>query len=155
MTTKFVATAGLETAQLQDGAVLYNLKTAKFIMLNRSASSLWTELSTPKTEDELIRRLCATFPDVASSAARQEVSEALEQLKELELVSCKQDTTGVAASTSAPRGNGEQGKAGLTAYESPSIRVLDEEELLKIFQMTAAEISVASCWWGACASGCP
>lgn len=41
-------------------------------------------------------------------------------------------------------------------YESPSIRVLDEEELLKVFQMTAAEISVASCWWGACpTASCP
>jgi hypothetical protein len=40
------------------------------------------------------------------------------------------------------------------SYEAPSIKVLDEEELLKIFQMTAAEISVASCWWGACSVGC-
>jgi hypothetical protein len=40
-------------------------------------------------------------------------------------------------------------------YEQPSIRILDEEELLKVFQMTAAEISVASCWWGACTAGCP
>ena len=39
-------------------------------------------------------------------------------------------------------------------YEAPSIKVLDEEELLKVFQMTAAEISVASCWWGACSVGC-
>jgi hypothetical protein len=39
-------------------------------------------------------------------------------------------------------------------YETPSIRILDEEELLKVFQMTAAEISVASCWWGACSVGC-
>ena len=40
-------------------------------------------------------------------------------------------------------------------YESPSIKVLDEEELLKVFQMTAAEISVASCWWTPCTAGCP
>ena len=32
---------------------------------------------------------------------------------------------------------------------------MDEEELLKVFQLTAAEISVASCWWGACSIGCP
>jgi len=42
-----------------------------------------------------------------------------------------------------------------TRYERPLVTVLDEEELLKIFQMTAAEISVASCWWAACPSGCP
>lgn len=40
------------------------------------------------------------------------------------------------------------------AYVTPAIRLIDEEELLKVFQMTAAEISVASCWWNACSAGC-
>jgi hypothetical protein len=40
-------------------------------------------------------------------------------------------------------------------YEQPTVTVLDEDELLKVFQLTAAEISVASCWWGACPAGCP
>jgi hypothetical protein len=40
-------------------------------------------------------------------------------------------------------------------YEKPAIRVLNEEELLRVFQVTAAEISVASCWWAACPLGCP
>jgi hypothetical protein len=40
-------------------------------------------------------------------------------------------------------------------YEQPSVTVLDEDELLKMFQLTAAEISVASCWWGSCPTGCP
>jgi hypothetical protein len=40
-------------------------------------------------------------------------------------------------------------------YEQPSITLLSEDELLKVFQMTAAEISVASCWWNACPTGCP
>ena len=44
----------------------------------------------------------------------------------------------------------EQRERDVTQYEPPSVTVLDEEELLKIFQMTAAEISVAACWWGSC-----
>jgi hypothetical protein len=40
-------------------------------------------------------------------------------------------------------------------YEQPSVTVLDEDELLKVFQLTAAEISVASCWWNACPTNCP
>lgn len=40
-------------------------------------------------------------------------------------------------------------------YERPSVTVLDEDELLKVFQLTAAEISVASCWWASCPTGCP
>ncbi len=41
-------------------------------------------------------------------------------------------------------------------YEKPSVTVLNEDELLNIFQMTAAEISVASCWWMPCTgAACP
>lgn len=153
MNTTFVATAGLETAPIQEGSVLYDPKTGKFLMLNRSAAFLWTELSTPRTEDELIRLLCATFRDVATPG--QDVSEALERLKELELVVCNGETTGVDAATSACHGNGNEDKDQPPGYERPSLRVLDEEELLNIFQMTAAEISVASCWWVSCPAGCP
>jgi hypothetical protein len=42
-----------------------------------------------------------------------------------------------------------------TRYERPSVTVLEEDELLKVFQLTAAEISVASCWWAACPTQCP
>lgn len=149
MRTIFVATAGLETAPLQDGAVLYNMKTGKFVMLNRSAAHLWTALSTPKTEDELVAGLCANFSGVASPVATEGVAQALNVLQELELVSRREaDSSG--APSAAPQGKERPG------YEQPSIRVLNEEELLDIFQMTAAEISVASCWWASCPSAsCP
>lgn len=156
MSTTFVATAGLETAPLQDGAVLYNVKTGKFVMLNRTASCLWSELSTPKTEDELIGRLGATFSGAALPAVAQGVGQAIETLQELELVSSKEssdqgDAPAVGSDAKSGHGNDEP-----AAYEQPSIRVLNEEELLDIFQLTAAEISVASCWWGSCASNlCP
>ena len=32
-------------------------------------------------------------------------------------------------------------------YETPRIRIMDESEVLRAFQMTAAEISAAGCWW--------
>ena len=154
MSAKFIATAGLEMAPLQDGAVLYNLKTSKFIMLNRPAAFLWTELSTPKTEDELTGGLCVNFSGISAPAAKLGVSEVLENLKQLELVS-KTEAGDAGVSTSETRSKTEAGKE-LMAYEHPSVRVLNEEELLNIFQMTAAEISVASCWWGSCATaGCP
>jgi len=34
-------------------------------------------------------------------------------------------------------------------YEPPRITVMDDEEVLKAFQMTALEISAACCWWSA------
>jgi hypothetical protein len=32
-------------------------------------------------------------------------------------------------------------------YEPPKIAVLNADEVLKVFQMTASEISAAGCWW--------
>lgn len=35
-------------------------------------------------------------------------------------------------------------------YQPPSMRVMNESELLVAFQMSAARISAAGCWWAAC-----
>ena len=35
-------------------------------------------------------------------------------------------------------------------YDPPKINVLDADEVLKVFQMTASEISAAGCWWTGC-----
>ena len=87
MTGAFVAAQGLEAAPLENGAVLYHPETKKFIMLNRSAAMIWGELATPKTREQLISKVCATYPDVDEKVAVDDVAAALEQLKSLELVS--------------------------------------------------------------------
>lgn len=41
-------------------------------------------------------------------------------------------------------------------YEQPKISAMDRDEVLQAFQMTAAEISAAGCWWTpACPGGNP
>ena len=35
----------------------------------------------------------------------------------------------------------------LPQYERPKVTVMNDEEVLRAFQMTAAEISSAGCWW--------
>ncbi len=150
MSTTYVATAGLETAPLQDGSVLYNLKTGKFVMLNRSATVIWSALTTPKSASDLSHRLGEAFVAAPSSDLATDVENALSELMALELVASRADRSAVL------EGGVEVPAKMEHPYARPSIRVLDEEELLNIFQMTAAEISVASCWWSACASpGCP
>ena len=150
MNTTYIATAGLESAPLQDGSVLYNLQTGKFILLNRSAAFLWTELVAPTGKDDLSRRLCATYPQAATPGLLRDVEAALSSFQDLQLVSSREGTA--AAGTASPAATPQVESA---AYEAPAIRVLDEDELLNIFQMTAAEISVASCWWSSCSPGCP
>lgn len=149
MSTAFVATKGLETAPIQDGSVLFDPKSGKFIMLNRSAACLWTGLTAPRTQEELVRVLGASYPDAAIPAG--DVNAVLEHLQQLELVAPSAE----GAAASVARTDGKAVEAKTSPYEPPSLKVLDEEELLKIFQMTAAEISVASCWWGSCPTGCP
>jgi len=83
----YVALQGLEAAPLENGAVLYHPQTKKFIMLNRSAAAIWSELATPKTRDQLVQRVCAAFPDVDAEVAGNDVNAALDELKALELVS--------------------------------------------------------------------
>jgi len=43
--------------------------------------------------------------------------------------------------------------AELPPYETPRITVMEDEEVLKAFQMTALEISAAGCWWSASSWG--
>ena len=45
---------------------------------------------------------------------------------------------------------------GRPAYEVPKITMMDRDEVLQAFQMTAAQISAAGCWWspGCGASPC-
>ena len=41
----------------------------------------------------------------------------------------------------------EQATLTKTAYQTPKITVLEGDDVLRMFQMTAAEISAAGCWW--------
>jgi hypothetical protein len=45
---------------------------------------------------------------------------------------------------------------GRPAYEAPKITVMNRDDVLQAFQMTAAQISAAGCWWspGCAASPC-
>jgi hypothetical protein len=39
-------------------------------------------------------------------------------------------------------------------YETPTIKVLSDEEVLRAFQMTAAQIGAAATWWSSTCSLC-
>lgn len=36
------------------------------------------------------------------------------------------------------------------SYERPSLKEMNQDEVLEAFQMTATEISAAGCWWVSC-----
>lgn len=39
-------------------------------------------------------------------------------------------------------------------YETPTIKVLSDDEVLRAFQMTASQIGAAATWWSASCSAC-
>jgi hypothetical protein len=140
----------METAPLANGSVVYNLKTGKFIMLNRSANRIWNALTRPLALQDLVDTLLACYPGLNAPLAGRAVSEALVELQRFELVGERRDDSGNDGAKFSPAQEPADDD-----YAPPSVKVLDEEDLLKVFQITAAEISVASCWWGACSVGCP
>ena len=44
-----------------------------------------------------------------------------------------------------------EGAGRRSVYETPKITMMDRDDVLQAFQMTAAQISAAGCWW---VSGC-
>ena len=150
MSAVFVATSGVETAPLANGSVVYNLKTSRFIMLNPSANLVWSSLAQPHSEQHLVELLRDRY-DVDAAAARDAVQYTLRELQRLELVAQRE---GADAGDAPPPATIRASDAD-SGFAPPAVKVLDEEDLLKVFQVTAAEISVAQCWWGACSVGCP
>jgi PqqD family protein of HPr-rel-A system len=76
----------IEVAPLEDGAILFDAASSKFFMLNRSATALWNELESPRSDDELATELCAQFPDLVVDEARRDVQAALDLLGEAGLI---------------------------------------------------------------------
>jgi hypothetical protein len=150
MRTVFIATSGVETAPLASGSVIYNLKTARFVMLNPSANLVWSSLSSPRSEQELVDLVRDSYAGLDTQLAQQAVQYSLRELQRLELVASRVDESGAPSAARL----GAAGHDG--GFAPPSVKVLDEEDLLKVFQVTAAEIAVAGCWWApGCATGNP
>lgn len=45
---------------------------------------------------------------------------------------------------------GEKQSVEKAQYERPTLKVMQQDEVLQAFQMTATEISAAGCWWNGC-----
>jgi hypothetical protein len=49
----------------------------------------------------------------------------------------------------------DEATASRPAYEPPRITVMNRDDVLQAFQMTAAQISAAGCWWTPGCAGSP
>jgi hypothetical protein len=64
----------------EDGAMLYNPDKDATVLLNPSGRSIWVLLAAPRTLDEIVRHLTATYPSVTREQGTQDATGFLESL---------------------------------------------------------------------------
>lgn len=77
---------GVEMAPLRDDAILFNPKSNRFCVLNRTSSFIWNQLKSPASPEQIAEALCVNFTGVAPGEALRDVEQALSQFLDLELV---------------------------------------------------------------------
>ena len=64
----------------EDGALLYNPDKDESVLLNPSGRSIWDFLAAPRTLDEVVGHLTATYPGVTGEQAREDADKFMQSL---------------------------------------------------------------------------
>jgi hypothetical protein len=83
---QFRRSADVEAAPLKDECVLFNQKTNKFFMLNRTMAFIWSRLEQTATPSQISEELQKSFAGVTAEQAHADVELALREMLELELL---------------------------------------------------------------------
>ena len=146
MTSLYQRNPSVEGVSLDQQEVLFHPTTNKLILVNPVGCAVWRQIEGACAPDAIADDLRANFSGVPPEAAAQ-VESFLAHLVALQFA-----RTASSAGASKPAAPQPQ---TTSPYHAPALREVTEEEVLASFQMTAAEISAASCWWVNCATGCP
>lgn len=63
-----------------DGAILFNADTDGLEVINPTAMEIWKSVATPRTETDVVTRLCEVFDDAPREQVAKDVSEFLESM---------------------------------------------------------------------------
>jgi len=85
-TQLFRRNEAVETAPLQQDAILYHARINRFCILNRTSSFIWNRLQAPISAQQLASEIAASFEGISDAEALQDVQQALSSLVELDLV---------------------------------------------------------------------
>jgi Coenzyme PQQ synthesis protein D (PqqD) len=136
--------SSVECAPMNDETILYDPGTVRFCLLNGTAAYLWERLETPRSADELLGDITHGYVDVDPGTARHDVQAVLTELVQLAFVASNVEAERPGSNPTAPDGpDDESGGEQRSAYGQPTIRVMDESEVLAAFQVTSAGIT----WW--------
>jgi hypothetical protein len=132
--------SSVECAPMNDETILYDPGTVRFCLLNGTAAYLWERLETPRSADELLGDITHGYVDVDPGTARHDVQAVLTELVQLAFVASDPEAERSPASDGPDdESRGQQ----RSVYGQPTIRVMDESEILAAFQTTSAGIT----WW--------
>jgi hypothetical protein len=86
MEALFRQNTAVETAPLQQEAVLFHPGANRFCILNRTSAFIWNRLSTPASAQQIATELSASFAEVTEEGALEDVRQALAEFVALDLV---------------------------------------------------------------------
>ncbi|MFD2239258.1 PqqD family protein [Aureimonas populi] len=81
----FVASSDVAVSAMGDEIAILDLRTSEYFTLNGTGAFLWSELSSPKTLDDLLDRVVETF-DIHEEAGRADLQAYMTGLLEAGLV---------------------------------------------------------------------
>jgi len=87
MATTYRRNPAVEAAPLQDETILFNTEAKKFCVLNGTAGILWECLAEPSTIHDLCTALTERCEGTEGAAVMDDVRNAIEHLREYQLVS--------------------------------------------------------------------
>jgi hypothetical protein len=136
--------SSVECAPMNDETILYDPGTVRFCVLNGTAAYLWERLETPRSADELLGDIAHGYVDVDPGTARHDVQAVLTELVQLAFVASDVEAERQGSNPTASDRPDDLARGELrSAYGQPTIRVMDESEVLAAFQTTSAGIT----WW--------
>lgn len=80
------AVTGLETAPLEEGAVVFEPTSGKFLLFNSSAACVWSQLASATTAESLASALVGRFSGLSEATALQDAQNLVEQMLTLGII---------------------------------------------------------------------
>jgi len=83
---RFQQHQAVEASPLNDEMMLFHAATGKFCLLNRTSTSIWSQLHESRTVEEIADAIAERFRDVSKADALRDVESALREMLALEVV---------------------------------------------------------------------
>jgi len=84
----------IETAPLDEEAILFNPAANRFVVMNSTGGFIWNLLEEARSADHLARAVCDHFAQVSLPDAMRDVENILAQMESQNLIICEGVTDG-------------------------------------------------------------